>query len=152
MFPELKILVADDDPEDRMLCKDALSEAGLTAGVEFVTDGEELMTYLRSRAYDAAWPNVQLPTLVLLDLNMPRKDGREALAEIKADPRLKHIPVIVLTTSRAEEDIARSYNNGANSFVTKPFTYDGMFGLMSALANYWVQTTPMSPAFEREAV
>jgi len=135
----ITILMADDDEDDRLMTKEAFEEARLANELRFVEDGEELMDYLYRRgAYTdtAASPR---PGLILLDLNMPRKDGREALREIKADPDLKQIPIVVLTTSKAEEDIYRSYDLGVNSFITKPVSFEGMVYVITALAQYWFQ-------------
>lgn len=132
----ITILMADDDPDDRILTKDALEENRLANDLHFVEDGEELMDYLHQRGnYNAE--NAPEPGLILLDLNMPRKDGREALAEIKAHPKLKHIPVIVLTTSKAEEDIFKTYDLGVSSFITKPVTFDDLVEVTKAIGNYW---------------
>src|SRR3984885_11617455 len=116
------ILYADDDPEDRMLVKDAWAESHLANELHFVEDGEELLDYLNQRGKFASLAGSPLPGMILLDLNMPKKDGREALQEIKADQRLRSIPVVVLTTSKAEEDILRAYDLGVNSFILKPVT------------------------------
>jgi CheY-like chemotaxis protein len=141
MQPEripITILLADDDEEDRLMTKDALTESRLANDVRFVIDGEELTDYLfRRGAYaDSAAP---LPGLILLDLNMPKKDGREVLAEIKSDPELRQIPVVVLTTSKTEEDIVRSYALGVNSFITKPVTFDGLVEAMTVFTQYWFE-------------
>ncbi len=133
------ILMADDDDEDRLLTKDALEEARLVNDLRFVVDGEELMDYLLRRGKFAPPADAPLPGLILLDLNMPRKDGREALAEIKSNSTLRHIPVVVLTTSKAEEDIVRTYDLGVNSFVVKPVTFHGLVDAMRALAKYWFE-------------
>jgi two-component system response regulator len=133
------ILMADDDADDRMLTKDALAESRVLNDLRFVEDGEELLDYLKGRgAYTdrAQWPR---PGLILLDLNMPKKDGREALKEIKADPDLRRIPIVVMTTSKAEEDIFRSYDLGASSFITKPVTFDRLVELMKTMGQYWVE-------------
>jgi len=130
------ILMADDDADDRILTKEALEESRVLNDLRFVEDGEELMDYLKKRGKYADAPR---PGLILLDLNMPRKDGREALKEIKADPELRRIPVVVMTTSKAEEDIYRSYDLGASSFITKPVTFDRLVELMKALGRYWVE-------------
>ncbi len=132
-------LMADDDPDDRLLIKEAFEESLISNSIYFVEDGVELMDYLRcqdkfSNPYEAPTPD-----LILLDLNMPRKDGREALAEIKNDPMLRYIPVVVLTTSNAEEDIMRSYDIGAASYITKPVTFDGLVEAIRGLGQYWVQ-------------
>ncbi len=135
----ITILVADDDPDDRLMIKEALDEARLANGVDFVEDGVELMDYLHRRGNHAVRPGPDLPGLLLLDLNMPRKDGREALEEIRADLKLKRIPVIVLTTSAAEEDILRTYDLGASSFITKPVTFADLVRTMEAVTDYWLQ-------------
>ena len=132
----INILMADDDADDRMLTKEALEESRVINDLHFVTDGEELMEYLYRRGKYADAPR---PGLILLDLNMPKKDGREALKEIKADPTLRRIPVVVMTTSKAEEDIFRSYDLGASSFITKPVTFDRLVELMKTLGQYWVE-------------
>jgi CheY-like chemotaxis protein len=133
------ILVADDDPEDCLFIKEAFKEGLLVNGLRFVVDGEDLMDYLRhqGRYQD---PSVSpRPGVLLLDLNMPRKDGREALKEIKSDPDLRSIPVVVLTTSKDEEDILRSYDLGANSYITKPVTFAGLVEAIKALGRYWFE-------------
>ncbi len=133
------ILMADDDPDDRMLAAQALRQYRLKNGLLFVEDGEELLDYLRCRGKYADAGRFPRPDLVLLDLNMPRKDGREALSEIKSDPQLRRIPVIVLTTSRAEEDVLRSYDLGANAYITKPVTFQGLAEAMRALSIFWFE-------------
>lgn len=133
------ILMADDDADDRMLAKDALHESRVLNDLRFVEDGEELMDYLARRGKFSNPDDSPRPGLILLDLNMPRKDGREALKEIKADPNLRRIPIVVMTTSKAEEDIYRSYDIGASSFITKPITFDRLVELMKALGAYWVE-------------
>lgn len=133
------ILIAEDDIEDRMLTKEALDESRFGSGFYFVEDGEELMDFLFNRKQYENSDLYPRPSLILLDLNMPRKDGREALQEIKADPHLRQIPVVVLTTSRAEEDIMRSYHLGVNSFITKPVTYEGLVDVMNTLSRYWFE-------------
>lgn len=133
------ILMADDDEDDRMMTKEAFEEARLANELRFVEDGEELLDYLNNRNKYANPADAPRPGLILLDLNMPRKDGREALREIKANPDLKQIPIVVLTTSKAEEDIYRSYDLGVNSFITKPVSFEGMVFVISTLAQYWFQ-------------
>ena len=133
------ILMADDDADDRMLTKDALEESRVLNELRFVEDGEELMDYLKRRGKFTDPADTPRPGLILLDLNMPKKDGREALKEIKADPELRRIPIVVMTTSKAEEDIYRSYDFGASSFITKPVTFDRLVELMKALGEYWVE-------------
>lgn len=133
------ILLADDDEEDRMLACDALVESRLSNDTYCVTDGEDLMDYLRHEGKYIAPAAAPRPGLILLDLNMPKKDGREALREIKADPSLRQIPIIILTTSKADEDIVRSYDSGASSFISKPVTFEGLVEVMKGLGRYWVE-------------
>ncbi len=133
------ILIADDDEEDRMLACDALAESRLANKVYCVTDDEDLMDYLQHRGKYTPPAEAPRPGLILLDLNMPKKDGREALREIKSDPDLRQIPVVVLTTSKAEEDILRSYDTGASSFISKPITFAGLVDLMKGLGRYWFE-------------
>jgi len=132
-------LMADDDPDDRLLINEAFQESLVSNSIYFVEDGVELMEYLRHQGNFADPATSPTPDLILLDLNMPRKDGREALVEIKSDPRLRYIPVVVLTTSKAEEDIIRSYDIGAASYITKPVTFDGLVNAIRGLGHYWVQ-------------
>jgi CheY-like chemotaxis protein len=132
-------LMADDDPDDRLLIKEAFQESLVSNSIYFVEDGVELLDYLRRQDKFANPSGAPAPDLILLDLNMPRKDGREALAEIKSDPHLRYIPVVVLTTSKAEEDIMRSYDIGAASYITKPVTFDGLVESIKGLGQYWVQ-------------
>ena len=135
----ITILMAEDDPEDAMLVKDALQESRLANDIRIVRDGVELIDYLRHRGAYADATRAPRPGLILLDLNMPKKDGREALAEIKDDPELNAIPIVVLTTSKADEDIVRSYHSGANSYVTKPVTFDKLVVTMMVIARYWFE-------------
>ena len=135
----LVILLTDDDEEDLQMTVEALRESRLGNDVRTTRDGEELMDYLLRRGRYADPSEAPTPGLILLDLNMPRKDGREALAEIKANPDLRRIPVIVLTTSKAEEDIFRSYDLGVNSFITKPVTFAGLVDAMKVLSRYWFE-------------
>ncbi len=139
------ILLADDDEEDRMLAADAMRESRVANDLRFVEDGEELLDYLYKRNQYAAPDAAPTPGLILLDLNMPRKDGREALREIKADPDLRRIPVVVLTTSKAEEDIYRTYDLGANSFITKPVSFDGLVNVMRDIGRYWIEIVELPP-------
>jgi CheY-like chemotaxis protein len=133
------ILLADDDEEDRTLACDALAESRLSNEIYSVADGEELMDYLHRCGKYLPPAAAARPGVILLDLNMPKKDGREALREIKADPELRQIPVVVLTTSKAEEDIFRSYDSGASSFITKPVTFAGLVEVMRGLGRYWFE-------------
>jgi CheY-like chemotaxis protein len=132
----ITILMADDDADDRMLAADAMRESRLGNTLRCVEDGQELMDYLMRRGKYAII-DAPRPGLILLDLNMPRKDGRQALEEIKSDPDLRRIPVVILTTSKSEEDVFRSYDLGANSFITKPVTFDGLVEIVRALGTYW---------------
>lgn len=135
----LVILIADDDAEDRMLVKDALEESKLINEIQFVEDGEQLLDFLFNRGKYEDKQKYPTPGLILLDLNMPKKDGREALKEIKEDARLKVIPIVVLTTSKAEEDILKSYNLGVSSFITKPVTFRSLVDIMTTLSKYWFE-------------
>jgi CheY-like chemotaxis protein len=135
----ISILLADDDEEDLQMTIEALRESRLSNDIRTVRDGEELMDYLLRQGQYADSNDTPTPGLILLDLNMPRKDGREALAEIKANPLLRKIPVIVLTTSKAEEDIFRSYDLGVNSFITKPVTFTGLAEAMRVMAKFWFE-------------
>ena len=133
------IVMADDDEEDLMMTEDALRENRVANPFIALYDGEALLDYLYRRGKFAGIKAHPLPCFVLLDLNMPKMDGREALKIIKSDPNLKKIPVIVLTTSRADEDIARSYNTGANSYIAKPVTLDRLVEAMGTLKDYWLE-------------
>ncbi|MDH5237238.1 MAG: response regulator [Acidimicrobiia bacterium] len=134
----ITIVLADDDPDDRFMAQEALEASLLTNELVMLEDGEQLMDYLLGHNdYADAGPGE--PGLILLDLNMPRKDGREALEEIKTDPRLRRIPVVVLTTSKAEEDILRTYDLGVNSFITKPVTFDRLVEVMKEVGRYWLE-------------
>ncbi|MBV9580245.1 MAG: response regulator [Chloroflexi bacterium] len=141
------IVLADDDPDDCVLAREALEESRLFNELHTVSDGEELLAYLRHEAAYAPPAESPRPGLILLDLNMPRKDGREALREIKADPSLRSIPIVVLTTSRAEEDIYRTYDLGVSSFISKPVTFEGLVDVMKVLGRYWFEIVelPGSP-------
>jgi CheY-like chemotaxis protein len=142
----ITILYADDDPEDRMLIRDAWQESRLANELHCVEDGEELMDYLHRRGKYAALAGSPLPGMILLDLNMPKKDGREALQEIKSDPTLRSIPTIVLTTSKTGEDILRAYDLGVNSFIVKPVTFQSLVGLTLALSKYWFEIVELPGA------
>lgn len=132
-------LMADDDADDRLLTQQALREYRLHNGMKFVEDGEELLEYLHRRGRYADPATSPRPGVILLDLNMPRKDGRQALAELKADPDLRKIPVVVLTTSKTEEDILRSYDLGVNAYITKPVTFQSLAEIMKTLAIFWFE-------------
>ncbi len=133
------ILIADDDEDDLEMTRDALKESRLLNSVHSVKDGEELLNYLRHQGPFTDEVKYPTPGIILLDLNMPRMDGREALREIKNDPRLRQIPVVVLTTSQAEEDVFRTYELGVNSFITKPVSFEGLVNLMKTIGQYWFE-------------
>jgi len=133
------ILYAEDDEEDQMLVQDAFEESRLANELHFVEDGEELMDYLYRRGKYTELNNVPLPGLILLDLNMPKKDGREALSEIKADSNLRRIPIVVLTTSKAEEEILRAYDLGVSGFIIKPVTFESLVDIVKTLSRYWFE-------------
>jgi CheY-like chemotaxis protein len=135
----VKVLLADDDPEDRQLTQNAFIENRLVNELDCVEDGEELMEYLHRRGRYSKLQKVPLPQLILLDLKMPRKDGYEALKEIRADPDLRRIPIVILSTSAAEGDIQLSYDLGANSYVTKPATFESLMELVKILNHYWFE-------------
>ena len=135
----MTILMADDDDDDYLLTKKALKESKLLNTLCRVKDGEELLDYLMAKGQFKDDPKCVRPGVILLDLNMPRKDGREALKEIKSDPNLKTIPIIVFTTSAAEEDVYRTYRLGVNSFITKPVTFEGLLRVMQTLGKYWLE-------------
>ena len=131
-----QILLVEDNPGDVLLTEEALSEAKVANDVHVARDGEEAMAFLRR---ESGFTDAPRPDLILLDLNLPRKDGREVLAEVKADPALRRIPVIVLTTSEAEEDILRSYDLHANSYVTKPLDIDDFLGAVRKIEGFWLE-------------
>lgn len=139
------ILLADDDPADVMLTRRAFRTARLDNDLHVVSDGEELLEYLRSTGRYAPPRDQPFPDLLLLDLNMPRMDGREALAEIRRDPKLHALPAVVLTTSEQEADVLRTYDLGANSFITKPVSIEGLVAVVKALDNYWFQIVSLPP-------
>lgn len=139
----ISILIADDDPDDQMLTQEALEDNRLVNDVRFVNDGEELLDYLYGRGrYSSAPPR---PDLILLDLNMPKLDGRQALSLIKADEELRRIPIVVLTTSRAEEDVLRTYQLGVNSFIVKPVTFESLVQVTKVLTEYWFSIVRLPP-------
>jgi CheY-like chemotaxis protein len=137
------IIMAEDDADDRLLVKDALQECQWNADLRFVENGEELLDYLlRQGKYKRAEESPR-PRLILLDLNMPKKDGREVLRDIRARPELRRIPVVVLTTSKADTDIERTYELGANSYIAKPVQFDGLVNLMRVISEYWFKTVEL---------
>jgi two-component system response regulator len=138
----LHVLIADDDPDDRLMTSEALTQSLTPSKISFVEDGEELLDYLHRRGkYNA--DRTPHPDLILLDLNMPKKSGIEALKEIKTDNELKHIPIVVLTTSKGEEDIYRTYDLGVNSFVTKPVSYGSLVNTMKIMGKYWFEVVKL---------
>jgi len=142
----ITILVCDDDEDDCVLTQQALEDAHITNRVRFVGDGEQLLDYLYQRGeFAGETGKAPRPGLILLDLNMPKMDGREALKVIKGDATLHDIPVVVLTTSRLDADIARSYQLGVNSFITKPVTFSGLVEAMHALGRYWLEIVELPP-------
>jgi len=147
----ITLLMADDDADDCLLTKDALAESRILNELHFVHDGEQLIDYLLRRGQFSSAADAPRPHLILLDLNMPRKDGREALREIKADPALRMIPIVIMTTSKAEEDILRSYDLGASAFITKPVTFEGLVDAMKTLGRYWFEIVELPPMKKEDA-
>jgi CheY-like chemotaxis protein len=141
----ITILVADDDPDDRMMIEEAFIGNRVANKIVFVEDGEQLMAYLRREGDYANLADEPYPGIILLDLNMPKKDGREALRDLKADPNLCRIPIIVLTTSQAEEDIVRTYGLGVSSFITKPVSFEGLVDAVRVICQYWIQIVALPP-------
>lgn len=135
----ITILMADDDDDDRLMTKDALHESRVLNDFFVVRDGVELMDYLRHEGEFTDKLRSPRPDLILLDLNMPRKDGREALLDIKSDPNLRAIPVVILTTSKQEQDKIKGYHLGAASYISKPVTFEGLVDLMKVMGKYWVE-------------
>ena len=144
----ITILMADDDEDDRRLTQEALEEGRIINEVKFVDNGEELMDYLRRQNRFAPPAVAPRPGLILLDLNMPRKDGRTVLKEIKSDPELRQIPVVVLTTSKADEDIYKSYDLGVNSYIVKPVTFEALVDILQTLEKYWFEIVALPPEKE----
>jgi CheY-like chemotaxis protein len=147
----INILLAEDDADDRYLINEALDESGVSCQLFIVEDGDELLDYLQRRGKyqdEQAWPQ---PSLILLDLNMPRLDGREALSLIKTNPELRGIPIVVLTTSRAEEDVLRTYSLGVSGFITKPVSFTGLREVMETISKYWLKTVELPNRQDRRA-
>jgi CheY-like chemotaxis protein len=142
----ITILMADDDSDDRRLTQEALSEGRLMNPMVFVENGEELMDYLRHQGKFAPPNAPPRPGLILLDLNMPRKDGRSVLKDLKNDPELRTIPVVVLTTSKADEDVFKSYDLGVNSYIVKPVTFEALVDILQTLEKYWFQIVQLPPS------
>src|SRR6476646_3689349 len=141
----ITILMADDDPDDRQLTREAFEESKLSNDLRFVEDGEELLDYLYRRGKYVDPATSPRPSIILLDLNMPRKDGREALQIIRSDPTMRAIRVIILTTSKAEEDMLRSYDLSAASYITKPVTFERLVDVVRALGKYWLEIVELPP-------
>jgi CheY-like chemotaxis protein len=148
---EIVILMADDDDDDFLLTSKALKQSKLLNTLHRVKDGEELLSYLRHESPYEDQTTYARPGVILLDLNMPRKDGREALKDIKSDPKLSDIPIVIFTTSKAEEDVYRTYQLGVNSFITKPVTFENLIDVMQALGNYWFNIVTLPPKHEDAA-
>ena len=146
----ITILMADDDDDDRLMTQDALEESRVINNLHMVKDGVELLEYLRREGKYADASLSPRPGLILLDLNMPRMDGREALNEIKSDPNLKTIPVVILTTSKDETDKIKGYTLGAASYITKPVSFEGLVDLMKTLGKYWVEFVELPADFENQ--
>ncbi len=137
------ILMADDDEDDCLLVKEAFAQNRLRNDLRFVADGEELLDYLYRRKRYSDPAAAPCPQIILLDLNMPRKDGREALREIKNNPELRRIPVVVLSTSEDQRDVSLCYDLGANSFITKPVTFSSLVQIVESLGQYWLKTVEL---------
>jgi CheY-like chemotaxis protein len=141
----ITILMADDDPDDRALTKEAFAESHVANDLRFVENGEELLDYLHRRGKFTDPASSPWPGIILLDLNMPKKDGREALREIKSDPRFRGIRVVIMTTSKAEEDVVRSYDLSASSYIAKPVTFERLVDVVKALGKYWLEIVELPP-------
>ena len=139
----VEILLVEDSPDDVELTQEALKEGKVWHNLSVVADGVEAIEFLRRQGKHS---NAPQPDIILLDLNLPRKDGREVLEEVKADPQLKHIPVVVLTTSNAEQDILKSYKLHANCYITKPVDLDQFFSVIKALENFWLTVVRLPPS------
>jgi CheY-like chemotaxis protein len=147
----VRIVVADDDADDRMMINDAFEESKLGNPVDFVEDGLQLLEYLNRRGKYAHLAGQPYPGFVLLDLNMPRMDGRTVLKEIKASAQFHRIPIVVLTTSKAEEDIVKTYNLGVNSFICKPVSFDKLVDIVKTVGHYWIEIVALPPECQRNA-
>lgn len=142
----INILIAEDDPNDRLLTQEALAESQTAAELDFVADGHELLQFLHRQGTYAARAGAPLPGIILLDLNMPRMDGRQVLQKLKADPVLRRIPVVIMTNSRDDEDISYTYQHGASSYILKPRGFDDLVTLMEEICRYWFRTVELPPA------
>jgi two-component system response regulator len=145
----ITILVADDDADDRLMIQEAFEESRVANQLDFVVDGEQLLQYLRREGEFSRLAGEPYPGVILLDLNMPKKDGREALRDMKADPALCRIPIVILTTSRAEEDLVRTYGLGVSSFITKPVTFEGLVDALKVICRYWIEIVSLPPECSR---
>ena len=141
----VSIVVADDDSDDREMIREAMRENKVLNEVIFVEDGEQLLNYLHREGKYVDKEKFPRPGIILLDLNMPKKDGREALREIKSHPDFKRIPVVILTTSNSDEDILRMYNLGVNCFITKPVTFESLVNVIKTLGKYWFEVVELPP-------
>jgi CheY-like chemotaxis protein len=142
-YQNITVVMADDDEEDCLLVRDAFKAARIQATLDTVGDGEELLDYLRGQSAHVHRAGQPLPDLILLDLNMPRKNGWEVLREIKAEAQWRTIPVVVLTTSRVQEDIRATYDSGVSSFITKPLTFGQLVAVIGVLTDYWFGTVKL---------
>lgn len=138
----IEILLVEDNPGDVRLTKEALKEGKVANQINVVMDGMEAMAFLR---HEGKYKNAPIPDMILLDLNLPKKNGREVLAEIKMDSKLKHIPVVVLTTSQAEKDIIMTYNMHANCYITKPVDFDQFISVVKSIENFWFTVVKLPP-------
>jgi two-component system response regulator len=138
----IEVLLVEDNPGDAQLTRIALEDSKISIHLNVVEDGVEAMAFLRKQE---KYVNAAHPDIVLLDLNLPKKDGREVLAEIKADENLKRIPVVVLTTSQAEEDIIKAYNLSANCYITKPVDFDQFVKIVKSIENFWFAIVKLPP-------
>ncbi len=146
----LIILMADDDPDDRLMVEEAFEENHMAYDLRFVYNGQELMDYLNGTGRFSGFGQLPRPDLIILDVNMPKKDGFEALQEIKTDRQLCSIPVIIFTSSRSDEDIIRSYNLGVNSFINKPVSFKELVELIGAFGKYWFEIVLLPVKEEKE--
>jgi CheY-like chemotaxis protein len=139
----IEILLVEDNPGDVRLTREALKEAKVRNSLSVAGDGVEALAFLRREGLHA---NAPRPDIVLLDLNLPRKDGRQVLAEVKADPELRRLPVVILTTSKAEEDILKTYDLHANCFITKPVDFDQFVKVVRSIEHFWLSIVTLPPA------
>lgn len=138
----VEILLIEDNPGDRTLAIEALRDSKINNHLHIAVDGEEAMNFLNKKGN---YKNFETPDIIFLDLNLPKKDGREILAEIKNDPKLKSIPVVVLTTSSAEEDIIRSYDLHANCFISKPLDFNQFVKVVKSIEDFWLTIVKLPP-------